>query len=167
MKRLLAAIGLSLVLCATALGGGGRTVNLPAAFKSQLAEVKKTTRVPILLPPSLTLLGNYKVYGSGFGTRNQFNLELSGAPDCHGANACFVAMFAGQRGGRLPFRQNATLANGDSAAFKPITCGGSCSPNSFWFIHSGYLYSWQAKDIGAPKATLTRMANQALLAGPR
>ena len=167
MKRLLAAVGLSLVLCATAPGSGGRNVDLPATFKPQLAKVKKTTRVPILLPTTLPLLGTYKVYGSGFGTRNRFDLELSGAPNCHGANACFVAMFAGQRGGQLPFRQNATLANGDPAAFKPITCGGSCSPNSFWFIHKAYLYSWQAKDIGAPKATLTRMANQALAAGPR
>ena len=167
MTRLLAAAGLSLALCATALGGGGRNVDLPATFKPQLARVKKTTHVPILLPPSLPLLGTYKVYGSGFGTRDQFGLELSGAPNCHGANACFVAMFAGQRGGRLPFRRNATLANGDPAAFKPITCGGSCSPSSFWFIHNGYLYSWQAKDIGAPKTTLARMANQALAAGPR
>jgi hypothetical protein len=167
MTRLLAALCLSAVLCGTALAGGGRNVNLPATFKPQLAKLKKSTRVPVLLPPSIRLLGNYKVYGSGFGARNQYNLELSGAPDCHGANACFVAMFAGQRGGTLPYRQNTTLANGDPAAFKPVTCGGSCSPNSFWFIHKGYLYSWQAKDIAAPRAALTRMANQALAAGPR
>ena len=167
MSRLLAAIALSLLLCATALGAAQRTVNLPATFKPQLAKVKKATRVPVLLPPTIPLLGNYKVYGSGFATRNQYDLELSGAPDCNGANACFIAMFAGQRGGKLPFRQNATLANGDPAAFKPISCGGSCAPSSFWFIHKGYLYSWQAKDIGAPKGTLTRMANQALAAGPR
>jgi hypothetical protein len=167
VSRLLAAIGLALLLSATALADSKHTVNLPATFKPQLARIKKTTRVPILLPPSIPLLGNYKVYGGGFATRNQYNLELSGAPNCHGANACFIAMFAAQRGGTLPYRQNTTLANGDPAAFKPISCGGSCSPNSFWFIHKGHLYSWQAKDIATPKATLTRMANQALAAGPR
>ena len=39
---------------------------------------------------------------------------------------------------------------------------------SFWFTHKGYLYSWQAKDLRAPeKAIMTRMANQAIAAGPR
>jgi hypothetical protein len=167
VTKLVAAIGLSLALCATAFGGSQRNVDVLETLAPQIARAKKATRVPILLPRGLPLLGNYKVYGSVVTTRSSFDFELAGAPDCHGANACFVAMFAGQRGGKLPYRQNTTLANGDPAAFKPVSCGGSCSPNSFWFIHKGYLYSWQAKDIGAPKATLTRMANQALAAGPR
>jgi len=85
VTKLLAAIGLSLALCATALGGAQRNVDLLAAFKPKLA-----------------------------------------------------------------------------------TCGGSCAPNSFWFIHEGYLYGRQAKDLRAPeKANLTRMANQAIAAGAR
>jgi len=167
VTRLLAVAGLSLTLCATALGSSQGNVDVLKTLAPQIARAKKVTRVPILLPPGLRLLGNYKVYGSGFTTKSSFDFELAGAPNCHGANACFVAMFAGQRGGKLPYRQNTTLANGDPAAFKAISCGGSCSPNSFWFIHKGYLYSWQAKDVAAPKATLTRMANQALAAGPR
>ena len=77
-------------------------------------------------------------------------------------------MFRAERGGKLPGRANARLASGDPAFFHPVTCGGSCAPNSFWFTHKGYLYSWQAKDLRAPeKAVLTRMANQAIAAGPR
>jgi hypothetical protein len=167
--RLLAAATLALAFCATALGGATRNVNLLHTFAPQLAKVKRTTKVPVLLPPSLPLLGNYKVYPSVYGvTRSAFQLELSGAPNCLGANACFIAMFRGERGGKLPGRPNAHLANGDPAFFHPVTCGGSCAPNSFWFTHKGYLYSWQAKDIRAPeKAVLTRMANQAIAAGPR
>jgi hypothetical protein len=126
------------------------------------------TTVPVLLPPTLPLLGNHKVYASGFATRSSFDLELAGAPNCAGANACFVALFRGQRGGKLPGRPNARLAGGDPARFHPVTCGGSCAPNSLWFTHGGVLYSWQAKDLRSPaKAILIRMANQAIAAGPR
>jgi hypothetical protein len=167
--KLLAAMALALALCATALGSAAGNIDVPRTFAAQLAKMKRTTRVPVLLPPSLPLLGNYKVYPSLFGaTRNAFQLELSGAPNCLGANACFIAMFRGERGGKLPGRANAHLANGDPAFFHPVSCGGSCAPNSFWFTHKGYLYSWQAKDLRAPeKAVLTRMANQAIAAGPR
>ena len=167
--KLLAAVTVPLALCAPALGGSARSVDVPRTFAAQLAKVKRTTKVPVLLPQTLPLLGSYKVYPSLYDvTRNAFQLELSGAPNCLGANACFIAMFRGERGGKLPGRPNARLANGDPAFFHPVTCGGSCAPNSFWFTHKGYLYSWQAKDLRAPEKTvLTRMANQAIAAGPR
>jgi len=166
--RLVAAATLALALCAPALGGAARNVDLLRTFAPQIAKVKRTTRVPVLLPPSLPLLGSFKVYATSSAARNMFVLDLAAAPRCGGANACFVAMFQGERGGRLPGRPNARLANGDPAFFHPVTCGGSCAPNSFWFVHEGYLYSWQAKDLRAPeKAVLTRMANQAIAAGPR
>jgi hypothetical protein len=166
--RFLAAAALSLALCATALGGATRDVNVPRALAAQLPKVKRTTTVPILLPPTLPLFGNYKVYGSSFATRNSFDFDLSGAPNCGGANACFIAMFSAERGRTLPGRPNARLASGDPALFKPVTCGGSCSPNSLWFVHAGVRYSWQAKDLRKPeKANMIRMANQAIAAGPR
>src|SRR4051794_11829759 len=166
--RLLAALTLMLALCSPALGGAARDVTVLRAFAAQLPKVKRTTTVPVLLPPTLPLLGNYKVYASGFATRSMFDLELSGAPNCRGANACFVAMFQGQRGGKLPGRANARLAGGDPAFFHPVTCGGSCAPNSLWFTHGGVLYSWQSKDLRAPEKTVfLRMANQAIAAGPR
>ncbi len=168
MTRVAAALTLSLAVCATAAGSTARTVDLLRAFSAQLPKVKRTTTVPVLLPPSLPLLGSYRVYATGSATRRSFDLELSGAPRCGGANACFVAMFRGERGGRLPDRPNARLAGGDPALFHPVTCGGSCAPSSFWFTHDGVLYSWQAKDLRAPeKAVLTRLANRAIAAGAR
>jgi hypothetical protein len=169
VTKLLAMTTLALALCATATGSASRNVDVPRTFAAQLAKVKRTTRVPVLLPPTLPLIGNYKLYPSLYGvSQKAFQLELAGAPDCYGANACFVAMFRGERGGRLPGRPNVRLANGEPAFFHPVSCGGSCAPNSFWFEHSGYLYTWQAKDLRAPeKAALTRMANQAIAAGPR
>jgi hypothetical protein len=166
--RLLAAVTLPLALCTTSLAGAARNIDLLHAFAGQLPKVKRTTSVPVVLPPTLPLLGNFKVYATGYGNRNTFDLELAGAPNCGGANACFVAMFQGRRGGKLPGRPNARLANGDPAFFHPVTCGGSCAPNSLWFTHRGFLYSWQAKDLRGPeKAVFVRMANQAIAAGPR
>jgi len=166
--KLVAAGVVSLALCATALAGGGQNVDLVKAFHAQLPKVKAKTTVPVLLPPTLPLLGKYRVYGSGSATRRSFDLELAGAPNCLGANACFVAMFDGRRGGKLPFKANVRLAGGDPAHYRHFTCGGSCSPSSFWFTHGGILYSWQAKDLPRnEKAIFVRMANQAIDAGPR
>ncbi len=73
--RLLAAAGLALVLSATAAGSAARNVDVPRTFAPQLPKVKHTTTVPVLLPPSLPLLGTYKVYPSLYAvSRNAFQL---------------------------------------------------------------------------------------------
>ncbi len=168
MTRVAIAAALSLAFCATAVAGAARDVDLLRAFHAQLQKVERTTTVPVLLPPRLPLLGSYRLYASGSASRNAYDLELAGAPRCGGANACFVAAFQGQRGGKLPGRPNARLAGGDPALYHPVTCGASCAPSSLWFVHGGVLYSWQVKDLRTPaKAILTRLANQAIAAGPR
>jgi len=116
--KLLAATALALALCATALGGSTRNVDLLRTLAPQLSKVRSTTKVPVLLPPSLPLLGNYKVYATGYGTKNMFDLELAGAPNC-GANACFVAMFQGQRGGKLPGRPSSRAIEVKAASSSP------------------------------------------------
>jgi hypothetical protein len=168
MKKLLALAIVAASTCAPAFAAPARDVNLMRAFAAQLPKVKRATTVPILLPGSLPLGGSYKVYATGGGSRAHWKLSLAGAPNCGGANACFVASFEGQRGGTLPGRANVRLTRGGSALYRPFSCGGSCSPTSFWFVHAGVLYSWQVKDLPArPKALLTRLANEAIAAGPR
>jgi hypothetical protein len=154
--------------CTTALGAPAREVDLLKAFARDLPNVKRVTSVPVLLPAALPLGGTYRLYPSGGGTRGSWQLSLAGAPSCGGANACFVASFEGRRGARLPLRANVRLRNGDPAVYRAFSCGGSCSPTSFWFAHGGVLYSWQVKDLprGA-KAILVRLADQAIAAGPR
>ena len=145
-----------------------RNVDLLRAFGPRLATVKAATSVPILLPRTLPLGGRYRLYASGSGHRTSYVLSLEGAPGCRGANACFVATFEGRRGGRLPGRANVRLASGYPAVFRLFSCGGSCSPSSFWFAHRGVLYSWQVKDLPkGERAVFLRMANEAIAAGPR
>ena len=167
--RLLAAAGLALVLASTALAAGGtRNVDLLRSFRTQLPKVKHATAVPVLLPHYLPLGGTSKLYTTQTASRRSFELSLAGAPNCLGANACFVATFDGTRGGKLPGRPNVRLASGDPAIYRAFSCGGSCSPTSFWFTHGGVLYSWQVKDLPKGERTiLTRMANEAIAAGPR
>jgi hypothetical protein len=153
----------------SALAGQARNVDLLKAFAAQLPRVKPVTTVPVLLPRSLPLNGSYKVYATSGASRGSWELSLAGAPNCGGANACFVASFEGKRGGKLPGKANLRLAGGDPALYAPFTCGASCSPTSFWFVHEGILYSWQAKDLPpkGTKGTLARLADEAIAAGPR
>ena len=153
---------------ALAAGPAPRNVDLLRTFGPRLAKVKAATTVPILLPRTLPLGGWYKLYSRGSGSRTSYVFSLEGAPNCRGANACFVATFAGKRGGKLPGRPNVRLSSGDQAIFRMFSCGGSCSPNSFWFTHRGVLYSWQVKDLPkGERAIMIRMANEAIAAGPR
>jgi hypothetical protein len=170
MRRLAVVVALAAVTAAAALAAAApaRNVDLLKAFAGRLPKVKQATTVPILLPHMLPLGGTYKLYASGKGTRASYLLSLEAAPNCLGANACFVATFEGKRGGRLPARPNVRLASGDPAVFHLFSCGGSCSPTSFWFTHGGVMYTWQVKDLPkGEKAVLVRMANEAIAAGAR
>jgi hypothetical protein len=169
VKRLALVVVLAAATAATALATPApRNVDLLKTFASRLPKLEAATTVPVLLPRTLPLGGRYKLYASGSATRGSYVLSLEGAPDCRGANACFVATFEGRRGGKLPGRPNLRLASGDPAIFRLFSCGGSCSPSSFWFTHRGVLYTWQVKDLPKGERTiLARMADQAIAAGPR
>jgi hypothetical protein len=168
LRALALAAGLAFAACATALAAPAGNIDLLRAFGAQLPKVKRTTTVLVLLPRSLPLGGNYKVYASFGAARGYWELSLAGAPHCRGANACFVASFEGKRGAKLPGRANLRLAGGDPAVYHAFSCGASCSPTSFWFTHDGVLYGWQVKDLPkAPQATLARLAAEAIAAGPR
>jgi len=168
MKRGGAVLVLALAVAPTALAAPPRQVDLLSVFKSRLAKLNARTTVPVLLPRNLPLGGTYKLYASGSATQGHYLLSLEGAPNCLGANACFVATFEGKRGGKLPLTANVRLASGDPAVYHALSCGGSCSPTSFWFTHRGVLYSWQVKDLPkGERALLIRMANEAIAAGAR
>ncbi|MGE5273037.1 MAG: hypothetical protein ACM3QU_04590 [Verrucomicrobiota bacterium] len=170
MRRFALLLALGALGSTTALAAAppARKVDLLKTFGSRLTKVTHSTTVPVLLPRMLPLGGTYRLYASGTATRGSYLLSVEAAPDCRGANACFVATFEGRRGGRLPGRPNVRLAVGDPAIFRLFGCGGSCSPNSFWFTHGGVLYSWQMKDLPkGERAILIRMANEAIAAGPR
>jgi hypothetical protein len=166
-KTLLAAIAVAAMLSVAA--AAATSPSLVKVFHTQLVAIKAKTSVPVLLPASLPFAGKVsKLYATGGAISGGWVLDLSGAPRCGGATACFLASFQGKKGGKLPQKANLRLSSGDPAVYKGITCGASCSPATLWFTHRGVLYAWQHAD--PPKNTkgvLARLASQAIAAGPR
>jgi hypothetical protein len=169
-RRVIATVlALAVLLAVPALASTTGSANVIDALGRQLLAVEKKTTVPVLLPSTLPFAGKVpKLYPAGTGSKNAWSLDLSGAPNCGRANACFLASFEGKRGGSLPGKPNLRLAGGRPAFYKGITCGGSCGPATLWFVYRGVLYTWQHKDPPAnTKAVLARLAVQAIVAGPR
>ena len=145
-----------------------RAVDVPRTARTELPKVAKRTPLPVLLPDriDLDISQSQRVYATGFGTRREWAITLAGARRC-GANACFLGSFSARRTRRLGARPNATLVQGIRAHFKPLSCGGSCSPPAIAWVLSGVRYEIQAKTIAGTKAEFVALANSALAAGGR
>jgi hypothetical protein len=161
---LLALIVLALGLPAAA---SAKSYDLPALAKAQVAKIQARTTIPVLLPDALALDYGGKLYVSGGATRREWSIGFDGAPGCGGANACFLASISAQRGGKPAFKRTVKLDGGVTGYYKPLSCGGSCSPPELQFVKGGVLYEIAAKVPDAALPRLTRAANQALAAGPR
>jgi hypothetical protein len=169
VKYVLAVIVAALVSVSTC-AAAAPTVNLVGSFKPLLARIERSTKVPVLLPASFPTLDRLKAYATGTAGRTGWEIDLGFAPNCDSATACFLGDFSAKKGGSLPGRANAELADGDPVFFEPSTCGASCAPDSLWFVHDGVLYGSQDSDIPAKtpaKEFLINLANEAIAAGPR
>jgi hypothetical protein len=146
----------------------GPPADLNALFADTLPAVKARTSLPILLPD--TMPSDYDaLYPSGTGARRSYSIGLAAAPDCGGANACFVADFSARKGGTPFGRGKVTLTGGRHGRFQPLSCGASCSPPSISWKQGGATYSIQA-NVGTKRTerrALVRMANEAIEHGAR
>jgi hypothetical protein len=171
MKALTRALAALAVLCAAATASASTSgpIDLPTVAAKQIRIIDGKTRVPILLPTRLPWSGRVpRLYPVGWTTRGGWGLALDAAPQCGGANACFVASFEATSGGRLPARSNLRLPGSESAYYLPIRCGASCGPASIWFVADGVLHAWQLKEPPAGgKAAMARLAASAIDFGPR
>jgi hypothetical protein len=155
-------------LLATLALAAAPPADLNALFADSLPQVKAKTTLSILLPDALPDVSE-KLYPSGSGAVREYSFALAGAPDCGGANACFVAEFTARKGGRPFGRGRATLARGRHGRFQPLSCGASCSPPSISWRERGATYSIQARvgDQRSERRILVKMANEAIAHGPR
>jgi hypothetical protein len=147
-------------------------VDVPGTIGSvTLERVASRTPLAVLLPDTIDLDTDGTVYGSGRGARRSWSFALSGAPDCGGANACFLASFTAERGGTPDFRRRVTLRGGIPGWFKASSCGASCAPSFLQYRRRGVLYEISAKlaarTAAGQRRQLARAANAALRAGPR
>jgi hypothetical protein len=145
-----------------------RTVGVPGALHVQIAAARKANpKIAVLLPSRLPLDYGGRVYGSGGPVAGGYAINLDATARCHGADACFLAFFGAQRGGRL-YGARLRLEHGVMAAYRPLSCGASCAPPQIDWLRHGVLYTIQARlSVGQTRTALIGAADQAIAAGPR
>lgn len=145
---------------------------LAREFRPHLAKLKRAG-VAVLLPEDLPAsLREDRLFVEGTTSEAGYDLTLTLAPDCGGANACTVGSFSAEEGGTLVEEfERVELAGGARGAYKPLTCGASCSPAMIEWVTGGVLYTIQLKlnagGDAADKRELIRLANSSIAAGPR
>lgn len=162
---------LSLLLAlALAPAAQAKVYAVPVELGAELAKVAERTSVPVRVPRSIDLDFDGRVFASGSATKRGYSLGLDAAPRC-GGNACFLSSFSAERGGRPAFKRTVRLANGVTGYYKPLSCGGSCSPPLLEWRQGGVLYGIQAKvgvaGAGAQRAAMVKAANSAIRSKPR
>jgi hypothetical protein len=170
MRRIVLTLALAAVLvpvCAS--GASARVVDVPTRLSAAIPKAHDSGLV-VLLPSRMNLdvSSGTRIFAEGEGEAQdaEYSLSLSGARDCDGANACFLAEFQGEKGKTLGFRTNVALALGMRGAYRGLSCGGSCSPPSIQWVQKGVRYEIQAKALGG-RAGFVRMANSAIRNGNR
>ena len=171
MRRILIlAFALAGLLAVPATAGDTGIVKPPSIFKSKLAGVKSDSGIDVYLPTRLRVFTRpSRVRGTATAESGTYSLDLGIGRNCGGANACYVANFTGTRGQKAALGRRVRLADGRTARWKGITCGASCSPAEIQWVEDGVLYTIATKSVtsGKEKATLVKLANEAIKAGPR
>jgi hypothetical protein len=146
------------------------TVKVPDLFDN-LDEIAADSGVDVLLPTRIGTNGikPSKLFGNGTAEQGTYSLNIGVSKQCNGANACFVAGFYAEKGGKRAYGTKVKLTGGKTGYFKPVTCGGSCSPAAIQWKTGGVLYEIQYKGASEKKekATMIKLANSAIKGGPR
>ena len=126
------------------------------------------TRIPVLMPDAMPTELD-RLFASSSATKKRYFLDLAGAPHCGNATACFEGEIRGEKGGTPFGPKRVALARGRHGHFKPLTCGGSCSPPSIAWKERGVTYTIQANvgNKNTERRILVKMANEAIRRGPR
>lgn len=124
----------------------------------------------MLLPARMTVdVAPGRLFGRGRASAGSYSLNLDVGRRCHGAGACFVAFFLGQKGQSLAGGRKVRLARSIEGRFLRRSCGASCAPPQIMWVERGVLYTIQDRvptDRQA-KGVLTSLANSAIRGGPR
>jgi hypothetical protein len=171
IKRLLTSLIALAALVAVAVPAFAASgdVNVPAKFAKLLPKVKQKSGLAVRLPSKIhVFVKPSRTFADASSTKKSYFLELDAAKSCNGANACFLASFAAKRGGTPAFKRTVSLTHGITGYFKPVTCGGSCSPAFIQWKEGGVLYEIENKGVGKnEKSSMVKLANSAIRGGDR
>lgn len=145
-------------------------------LRPALETLKQQTSLPILLPSTLSPVeqDGQTIYAQGSGDANTYSVSLTTRPTC-GANACTVGSLTatvGEQPYEPVYNQPVMLSQGITGYFKPLSCGGSCSPPALQWMYEGVLYEIQlelprTEQDEQARNTLATIASSAIEAGPR
>lgn len=146
------------------------------ALKGTLTKLKAETTLPVYLPSTFPVerYGKRPLYPVVSTTKTSWGVDLGLVPDCNGANVCSTGFLGAVKTARpltnADGRYKVTL-HGTTGRYRPLSCGASCSPPSITFRAGGVNTTFQLKLVlkkgETDRQVLTRLANQALDAGPR
>jgi hypothetical protein len=153
-----------------------RGKSVPPVLESALTQVKSKSRVPVLLPSTLLHdIGTVRHAVVDKATSGEYQISLHyklGIGDAGFAGMFVAQADPGYSPQELPNVRVVDLAQGIHGFFRAVSCGGSCAPANLWWTEGHTLYQIQlvlpsyfrARDQEQP---LVRMADSAILAGPR
>jgi hypothetical protein len=156
---------------------GGKS-HAATEYRDAVAAAAEQTGVDVLAPKRLRLKGTGRLVRHFTGTAETSNrayrITFESSSDCNGANVCFVGQLASGFG-KLPVKgwEQLELRDGTPAAFRGVSCGGSCAPATILFGESRRLYEIQITappgnlDSARERLAMVDMANSAINAGPR
>jgi hypothetical protein len=149
---------------------GGTTVSVPSLFKGKVAHARRVSGLAVLLPRRLDAgVPARRLSATANARRGHYTLEIGIGRDCRGADACFVAAFLADRGGRAAGGSRVSLARGRIGHFHPRSCGASCAAPDIEWVEHRVLYTIQDRvpNDRRARAVLKALASSAILAGPR
>lgn len=137
-------------------------------LKEVLPELRKMTRLPILLPTELPPTEE-QLYVGGSAGEQSYNLKIGYTPDCSGS-ACMVGSLSGSTDNSSLDGNAITLASGIRGYYLETTCS-ICGDSSLTWEQNGVSYLIRYKVPGQTSKQvwegMMRMANSAIQAGPR
>jgi hypothetical protein len=169
LVRTLAACVAATALAGPAVAGDAAIVEPPKIFEKKLEKVRTDSGLDVYLPGKLRVYTKAsRAKGTATATSGSYDLQL-GIGRCNGANVCTLASFYGIRGEKPAYTTKVSLFGGRTGYFKPITCGASCSPAAIQWLEGDVLYEIANKGVTQhkEKATLVKLADSAITAGPR
>ena len=132
----------ALVISAPALSQG-----FPESLAQAATKLADYEPVPVFLPTVIpSVISKYGIKrtdvtrgGSGYTVSLYYSKQAS--------DATFAGMVAGSSStfSSLPNTSNVKLANGTTALFRAVSCGGSCAPANLWWQMDGFEYQLQLK----------------------
>lgn len=121
--------------------------SFPASLSVAATKLSDSKPVPVFLPTVIpNAISKYGIEhtvvdhdASGYTVLLYFSKQTS--------DATFAGMIAGSTKtfSTLPGTSHIKLANGATALFRAVSCGGSCAPANLWWQIGGFEYQLQLK----------------------